>query len=108
MLPEKTCGSNAAVVFGCLSRSFRWQVLHEFQQVQRLYLRVARALVAPTFFDFANEGVRLFGCYYRPCISVHGPGALAYTDPASCFLFSGTGSAHVKLSSVLCLRVRVR
>ncbi|PHJ22231.1 dipeptidyl peptidase iv (dpp iv) n-terminal region domain-containing protein [Cystoisospora suis] len=50
------------------------QVLHEFQQVQRLYLRVARLLVTPTPFDFIHGGVRLFGCYYRPRVSVHGPG----------------------------------
>ncbi|PFH38355.1 hypothetical protein BESB_006960 [Besnoitia besnoiti] len=49
-------------------------VLHEFQQVQRLYVRVVRSLVAPVPFQLENEGERLYGCYYRPSPAVHGPG----------------------------------
>ncbi|CBZ55852.1 putative dipeptidyl peptidase IV domain-containing protein [Neospora caninum Liverpool] len=50
------------------------QVLYEFQQVQRVYLRVVRSLVPPVPFELENEGEKLFGCYYRPNVEVHGPG----------------------------------
>ncbi|KEP65442.1 UNVERIFIED_CONTAM: dipeptidyl peptidase iv (dpp iv) n-terminal region domain-containing protein [Hammondia hammondi] len=50
------------------------KVLHEFQQVQRVYLRIVRSLVPPVPFELENEGEILFGCYYRPNVALHGSG----------------------------------
>ncbi|EPT24794.1 dipeptidyl peptidase iv (dpp iv) n-terminal region domain-containing protein [Toxoplasma gondii ME49] len=50
------------------------KVLHEFQQVQRVYLRIVRSLVPPVPFELENEGEKLFGCYYRPNVALHGSG----------------------------------